>query len=70
MIQNPKSLPYVTWVTPNIRKKWKKKPHVLFYLFISWDDFETWILNVLEEQLPDFQSIQKTLKKSINLAFW
>lgn len=29
MIQNPKSLPYVTWVTPNIRKKRKKKP--MFY---------------------------------------
>ena len=25
MIKNPKSLPYVTWVPPNIRKKRKKK---------------------------------------------
>lgn len=37
MIQNPKSLPYVTWVTPNIRKKRKKKKPMFYstYLFLE-----------------------------------
>ena len=30
-IQNPKSLPHVTWVTPNIRKNIKVKENFMFY---------------------------------------
>lgn len=66
-IQNPKSLPHVTWVTPNIRKNIKVKENFMFYfyLFISWDGFETWILKILEQQLLAFQKYEETLKKCL-----
>lgn len=68
MIQNSKWLPYVTWVTPNVRKemqKWKKNPCFVFnHLFLELDF-------IFEHQVQTFQKYKKkTLKKSINLVFF
>lgn len=41
MIQNPKSLLYVTWVPPNVKKNVKN--------YLSCSGVETWILNVLKQ---------------------